>query len=565
MSESTVQHDRLEKLAKISALGVDPYGGKFADVMPSAAVRAKFDAAPLPQGEKSDYSVRVAGRILLYRDIGKLIFMTIQDAAGKIQVGLSKRELDEAGWSLTKLLDLGDIIGVEGPMGLTKTGELTVWGCELTLLSKSLLPPPEKWHGLTDVELRYRQRYVDLFANFDVAETFRKRSKIIECFRRVLAGKGFIEVETPVLQPLYGGGAARPFTTHHNTLDADLYLRISPELYLKRLLVGGLDRVFEIGRNFRNEGIDTRHNPEFTMMELYQAYGDYHDMMDVTEELIVTSAREVALPYFLSLDEVYRRADAEEQQLSVQKHRPLTDDERAELMLHWGMRYSLARALPYKRDIVARIRKGIDEGQVILPFGDRVLDLTPPWRRATYDSLLVEHAGVSMRDPSAIRAKAKALGLEPGNKDDAVVINEVFELTVEPALARLDSPTFVIDYPADICPLTRRKADDPTIALRFEVFIAGMEIGNAYTELNDPAVQEANFRKQVAGEGDAAAMRMLDEDFLTAMRHGMPPAGGLGIGIDRVMMLLTSNDSIRDVIPFPFMRPEGAGGQSSSQ
>jgi lysyl-tRNA synthetase class 2 len=484
MSQSKVQQDRLDKLNRIRALGRDPYGQRFENVSSSAAARAKFQAAPLPAGEKTADAVRVAGRILLYRDIGKLIFMTIHDGAGKIQVGLS-----EGDWELARLLDLGDVIGVDGPLGLTKTGELTVWGRSLAILSKSLQPPPEKWHGLTDVELRYRQRYVDLFANPDVAGVFRKRSAIIDVFRRVLKGRGFVEVETPILQPIYGGGAARPFTTHHNTLDADLFLRISPELYLKRLLVGGLERVFEIGRNFRNEGIDTRHNPEFTMMELYQAYGDYHDMMDITEELVTTAAREVA-------------------------------------------------------------------GGLKVPFAGREFDLTPPWRRATYDELLVEHAGVSMRDPAAVRQKARKLGLEPSNKADAVVTNEVFELTVEPALAAQDRPTFVIDYPADICPLTRRKADDPAIALRFEVFLAGMELGNAYTELNDPAVQEANFTQQLAGEGDNAAMRVMDEDFVNALQVGMPPAGGLGIGIDRIIMLLTNSPSIRDVILFPLMRPQ---------
>jgi len=315
---------------------------------------------------------------------------------------------------------------------------------------------------------------------------FFRRVEIIEQFRTVLKGKGFIEVETPMMQAIYGGAAARPFETHHNALDCDLFLRISPELYLKRLLVGGMEKVFEINRNFRNEGLDTRHNPEFTMMELYQAYADYHVMMDITEELIAGAA------------------------------------------------------------------EAGGQGRT-LPYGDRVIDLTPPWRRAKYADLLAEHAGVAMDDMPAVRAKARELGIEESNKDDAVVINEVFEETVEPHLVQ---PTFVIDYPAALCPLTRRKADDPSIAERFELFIANMEIANAYTELNDPAIQEANFRGQLRGEAAGETMRVMDEDFLTALRHGMPPAGGLGIGIDRVIMLLTNTPSIRDVILFPMLRPQ---------
>jgi lysyl-tRNA synthetase class 2 len=301
---------------------------------------------------------------------------------------------------------------------------------------------PEKFHGLTDTETRYRQRYLDLMTNPESMANFQKRVAIMECFRDVLRNRGFIEVETPVLQPIYGGAAARPFTTHHNTLDMDLFLRISPELYLKRLLVGGMEKVYEFARNFRNEGIDTRHNPEFTMMELYQAYADYEVMMDITEEMLATAAERV-------------------------------------------------------------------------------------------------------------RAKAKELGLDPENKDDAVVVNDVFEETVEEHLIQ---PTFVMDYPAELCPLTRRKSDDPSLALRFECFIAGMELANAYTELNDPAVQEENFRAQVRGEAEGETMRVMDEDFLTALAHGMPPAGGLGMGLDRAIMLLTGTTSIRDVVLFPQLR-----------
>jgi lysyl-tRNA synthetase class 2 len=487
MSESQLIQDRVEKLRRIRDLGVDPYGQRYPDAMPLADARAAFESNPPPAGERSADSFRVAGRVMLHRDIGKLIFMTIRDSSGPMQIALSKRELGETDWAVGKLLDLGDVVGAEGPLGLTKTGELTVWARSLTLLSKCLTPPPEKFHGLTDVEARYRQRYVDLFTNPEVREVFQKRSRIIEHVRRFLADRGFLEVETPMMQPIYGGAAARPFTTHHNTLDVDLFLRISPELYLKRLLVGGLERVFEINRVFRNEGLSTQHNPEFTILELYQACGDYHDMMEITEQMISTAAEAIG-------------------------------------------------------------------GSMKLPFGDYgQIDYTPPWRRATYAELLAEHAGVEMADASAVRKRARELEIDEASMADEIVVNELFARTVEPHLVQ---PTFVKDYPAALCPLTRRHPEDETLALRFEPYIARMEIGNAYSELNDPAVQEENFRIQLAGQDET--MAVMDEDFVTALRYGMPPAGGLGIGMDRVVMLLTNSPSIRDVILFPQMRPEGS-------
>jgi len=485
-----VQADRLAKLEKIRQLGIDPYGGRYDSAQPIAEVLARFVDGV--EGQSAD----VAGRLVLLRDMGKMMFCHLRDSTGQMQICLRKdtpgkppKGLEETSWALAKLLDLGDWVAVSGPLAKTRTGEVTVWADRLTLLCKSLNPMPEKFHGLQDVETRYRRRYLDLMTNPDSMAVFKKRIAIIETFRSLLKKRGFVEVETPILQPIYGGGAAKPFTTHHNTLDTELFLRISPELYLKRLLAGGMEKVFEIGRNFRNEGIDARHNPEFTMMELYQAGADYEVMMEISEELIATSAREVS-------------------------------------------------------------------GGLKLPYGTMELDFTPPWPRRKYADLLKEHAGVEMGDPAAVRAKARQLGIEEGNKDDAVVVNEVFEAVVEPALAGANTPVFVIDYPADLCPLTRRKADEASIALRFELYIAGMEIANAYTELNDPAVQEANFGRQLRGEGDAAAMRMMDEDFVEALRHGMPPAGGLGIGIDRVVMLLTNSASIRDVVLFPLLRPE---------
>jgi lysyl-tRNA synthetase class 2 len=389
----------------------------------------------------------------------------------------------EKQWSFVKLLEVGDIIGVSGGLGKTKTGEITIWAEEVVLLSKSVLPPPEKWHGLADIDLRYRQRYVDLWANPEVMELFKKRSEILRTIRDFLTGKGFVEVETPMMQTIAGGAAAKPFITHHNTLDMDLFLRIAPELFLKRLLVGGMEKIFEINRNFRNEGLSTRHNPEFTMLELYQAYADYNVMMDLTEELVC---------------------------LLVEKY----------------------------------CKEGKQQ------FGEMTVDFGKPWRRATYAELLKEYGGCEIEDISGMRAKATKLGIEHVNMDDAVVINEVFEKTVE---QKLVNPTFVKDYPAALCPLTKRKKDGPDIAERFELYIAGMELANAYTELNDPAVQEENFLHQLRGQKET--MATMDHDFVTALKYGMPPAGGLGIGIDRLVMVLTGAMSIRDVVLFPLLKP----------
>ncbi len=474
-----VYQDRLANLEKIRALGIDPYGGRYDSAEAIAEILARF------KEDDESQSADAAGRVILMRPMGKLIFAHIRDETGSMQICLRKNALDEAGWSLAGLLDLGDIVAASGPMIKTRTGEITIFADKLTLLCKSLLPMPEKFHGLVDVETRYRQRYLDLMSNPETMEVAQKRIAIIKHIRDTLDTRGFSEVETPMMQSLAGGAAARPFVTHHNALDIDLFLRISPELYLKRLMVGGMEKVFEINRNFRNEGLDSRHNPEFTMIELYQAYADYNVMAEITEELISTAAQQVG-------------------------------------------------------------------GSESLAFGDVEIDYCAPWRRATYEELLAEHAGVDMRDPSAVREKARELGIEEANKDNAIVINDVFEATVEQHLIQ---PTFVLDYPADLCPLTRRKAGDETLAERFELFIAGMEIANAYTELNDPAVQETNFRKQLAGEADGETMRVMDDDFVTSLRHGMPPAGGLGIGIDRVVMLLTGRTTIRDVILFPMLKP----------
>lgn len=481
--------DRKNKLDQLATAGLDPYGSRFDGVVANADIRAKTEELGIEAGQTHDTQrARAAGRVVLRRVMGKLAFLTIRDSSGDLQIGLSKAKIGDEAWETVKLLDLGDIIGVDGNLGRTKTNEVTLWGDVLTMLCKSLRPPPEKWHGLTDVDARYRQRYVDLFSNPEVMKTFKERSRIIDAARRFMHRRGFLEVETPMLQAIYGGAAARPFTTHHNTLDMDLFMRISPELYLKRLLVGGMERVFEINRNFRNEGISPRHNPEFTMMECYQAYGDLNDMMDIVEG--ITSA---------AIDAI--------------------------------------------------------GGGFVRPYGERELDFTPPWPRRTYAELLKEHAGVDLNDVEGIRRKAKELGIEAAKTDNAVLANKLFEATVEENLIR---PQFVVEYPAAICPLTRRKKDDPTLALRFEAFACGMELGNAYTELNDPQVQRQTLGAQLEGEGDET-MRVMDEDFVTALEYGMPPAGGLGVGIDRLVMLLTNSPSIRDVILFPLQRPQSKG------
>jgi lysyl-tRNA synthetase class 2 len=481
---------RVEKLRRIAELGLDPWGQRFDAHQAIADVRA-LPVAPTREGEPSDpgAAVRVAGRIMLRRGQGKVVFLEIRDWTERIQIFVGKKQVGDQGWSLVDLLDLGDLIGVDGTLGYTKTGELTVFAKNLTFLSKSLLPPPEKWHGLTDVEQRYRRRYVDLFTNPESLQTFLARSKIMTAFRKVMAERGFIEVETPTMQAIAGGAAARPFVTHHNALDNDLFLRIAPELYLKRLLVGGMERVFEIGRVYRNEGISPKHNPEFTMMEAYQAYGDYNAMMELTEALICSAIESIG-------------------------------------------------------------------GGFQRPWGETVIDFSGPWPRRTYSSLLAEYAGVNPDDSESVRVRAEEVGITTASKDPHVVKSELFEEVVED---RLTGPVFVIDYPAVLCPLTKRKAGDPEVAERFELFVEGMELANAYTELNDPLLQEQLFQSQLAGLPEEESMAKMDDDFVRALKHAMPPAGGLGIGMDRLCMILMNRPSIRDVILFPLMRPQSFG------
>jgi lysyl-tRNA synthetase class 2 len=469
------EQDRLEKLEKLKAMGIDPYGKRYNGQASLKSIVENY------HGEEGK-AVRVAGRISSLRPHGKAAFLDIRDWTGKIQLYIKQDKVGETKFEVFKLLDLGDIIGAEGTLFRTRTGEVTILAEDFTVLSKSLLPPPEKWHGLRDVELRHRQRYLDLISNPEAMKTSLDRIKIIKGVRRFFEERGYVEVETPMMQAIPGGAVARPFITHHNTLDIDLYLRIAPELYLKRLLVGGMERVYEINRNFRNEGISTRHNPEFTMLEAYQAYADYNDMMELTESMITSLVME----------------------------------------LH---------------------------GTYQIPYGEKTIDMTPPWRRATFVELLKEYGEVDFYDTQGLLKKAEGLGLSTHGLDRDRAANDLFEKLVEPHLL---NPTFVLDYPASLCPLTKLCEGQPELAQRFELYIAELELANSYTELNAALEQRDRFMGQAGTEMTAGK---IDEDFLLALKYGMPPAGGLGIGIDRLVMLLTNCTSIREVILFPLLRP----------
>jgi lysyl-tRNA synthetase class 2 len=486
---------RREKLRKLQALGIDPWGQRFDGHLPIADIRARVNemsVLPAPSGaepkspEQKGPKVRAAGRVVLQRKAGKLIFANLRDWTGQIQIMIGRGQVGEANWALAECFDLGDLIGVDGELKHTKTGELTIFAEQLHFLAKSIEPHPEKHHGLTDPEQRQRKRYLDLIHTEGALDRFLWRTRIVQSIRNTLAAEGYVEIEGPTLHAIAGGAAARPFKTHHNALDIQLFMRIALELHLKRLLVGGMERVYELGRVYRNEGVSPRHNPEFTMLEAYQAYGDYRTMMDLTEKIIVEAIR------------------------------------------------------------------ATDQG-LQLAWGDQTLDFTPPFARRTYDELFHEHTGVRADDHAGVKALADKIGFDTSNKHPDVIKSEVFEERVE---EKLKGPIFVLDYPASICPLTKRKADNPAVAERFELYIEGMEIANAYTELNDPDLQEELFRTQLAGLTDEESMAKMDHDFIRALRYGMPPAGGLGIGIDRLVMLLTNCQSIRDVILFPLLRPE---------
>lgn len=493
-----IRATRLEKIEQLKQLGFNPYAYRWESTHQTAALQEKF--AELPSGEEVDLEVVLAGRILVRRVFGKLAFFSLQDETGTIQLYLDKKRIQEgmadidpdAFNHLKQLTDVGDILGVKGTIKRTEKGELSVYVRQYAILTKSLLPLPDKWHGLADVAKRYRQRYVDLIVNPEVRETFRRRAQITAGIRRYLEQLGFIEIETPVLQAEAGGADARPFITYHNTLEMELYLRIATELHLKRLIVGGFEKVFELGRIFRNEGISTRHNPEFTSIEIYQAYADYHDMMALTENLISTVAQEVL-------------------------------------------------------------------GTRQITYQGEAIDLTPPWRRVTMHQLVQEQMGIdfsqfqTLEDAKAAAHKAGILGLEEC-ESIGKVLNEVFEQTVE---ATLIQPTFVLDFPIEISPLAKPHRLKPGLVERFELFIVGRETANSFSELTDPVDQRQRLEAQAARKaaGDLEAQGV-DEDFLTALEYGMPPTGGLGIGIDRLVMLLTDCASIRDVIAFPLLKPE---------
>ncbi len=501
--------DRLAKIAALRAAGEDPYPPRGVDAEPIAALVAGAGTAAAP-GPRIGERVTIAGRMLAARDFGKLVFAPVVDRTGKIQVGFQRDKLSEW-WPKRKLLDGGDLIGVTGELAHTQKGEVTVWASEVRLLAKAVAPPPEKWHGLADKELRYRHRYVDLWASDGVRDVFVKRSLVLSTIRKYLESEGYLEVETPTLHPIAGGATARPFITHHNALGMDLYLRIAPELYLKRLIVGGLERVFEMSRNFRNEGLSVRHNPEFTMLELYEAQADYRRMMHLAEQLIERSARAV-------------------------------------------------------------------NGTTEVEFRGKRYDLKAPFPRRRYADLFAEHNGFDFRSPEAstkLIPRALALGIprehiewasDPHAKHatDASywkLVNAIFEHSVEPTL---DGPIIVMDHPVAISPLAKANPAEPQFAERFEVYVAGMELGNAFTELNDPAEQARRFEEQVASK-DPEAPGEVDWDYVNALEYGMPPTGGLGIGIDRLVMVLTGQDSIRDVLLFPAMRPHNAATSAPAE
>jgi lysyl-tRNA synthetase class 2 len=535
-SEASLEAARRDKLRKIVDLGVDPWGSRFdghqrigdirgrdAEIVTDPADPLQPDHSPEQRGPK----VRAAGRIVLRRPSGKVHWLQIRDWSGTIQVMIGKNQVGDENFELAKCFDLGDIIGVDGEMKKTRTGELTIFAEKLTYLTKSIATPPEKHKGLADPELRQRMRYLDLIHTDGVLETFLRRTKIVQSIRNTLAGKGFVEIEGPTLHAIAGGAAARPFITHHNALDIDLYLRIALELHLKRLLVGGIERVYEMGRVYRNEGIDARHNPEFTMIEIYQAYGNYETMMDLTEALIVDAICAMSDNSSLSLRERARVRAVGEETSGNEQSKSLS---------------------PHPLPLSQR-----ESGVFVLPWGEKTIDFTPPFQRKTYDELFVEHTGLAVTDTAGIAKLAEKMGFNTVGKNPDVVKSFVFEEKVEDALV---GPIFVTDYPSSICPLTKRKTGNPAIAERFELFIHGMEVANAYTELNDPDLQEELFTKQLEGMPEEESMAKMDHDFIRALRHGMPPAGGLGIGIDRLVMLLTNSQSIREVILFPLLRPE---------
>ena len=547
------------------ALGLAPYGHREDGLLPLADAKARYNEAAdaahqaaeaaakaakkdagstttstLPAADARP-TVKVAGRVVLLRDNGKLLWLTLRDSTGDLQIAASQRDVPEAAFAFAKTIDLGDVIVAEGRVMKTKTGEVTIWCSGLRPAAKCLATPPEKHAGLHDVELRYRQRYVDLWVNPDTARVFELRSKIISAARAFLDSRGYIEVETPMLQLLAGGAAARPFTTHMNALGLPLYLRIAPELYLKRLMVGGMPRVYEINRNFRNEGLDKQHNPEFTMLEAYHAYGDFDTVMEMTESLIRTCALGVAFSPCSSASS--RGAVLSSDGADVPSARP-------------GESAS-GRA-------VAQTSSTSPPSTLTLPFGDFTIDYAKPFARIRYPDLFEKTLGFPMTDAARVRAACEARHIKTKSPTgtpvaDVLLVNELFEHVAEPALDPA-VPTFITHYPAALSPLTRPNLADPTLADRADLFIGGMEIAPHYTELNDPDVQAARFREQLSGadadkNAEENTFRTFDADFIHALKVGMPPAGGMGLGIDRLVMLLTNQRTIRDAVLFPLMKP----------
>ncbi len=490
-SESRILKARKDKIKEIMEKGINPYPNDFKRQNHCIEVRSDMEGMTPEQVGESGRRYLLSGRIMAVRDFGKAAFLHLEDSTDRIQVFIKKDVLGEEAYALYKMWDVGDIVGVSGTPFVTRTGELTIQADEIALVTKAVRPLPEKWHGLKDIELRYRQRYVDLIANPEVRKVFRHRTALIRHIRDYLDSSGFMEVETPMMQPIPGGATARPFVTHHNTLDMDLYLRVAPELYLKRLVVGGFERVYEINRNFRNEGISTMHNPEFTMLEFYMAYADYKDMMDFTEAFLKTVIQKTA-------------------------------------------------------------------GGTSVTYQGKELDFGRPFKRLSFFEALYAVKGFSKEtgaDPGKAAAFARKARIPVSDKDPLGKVHlRIFEHFVEP---QLTDPTFVYDYPISVSPLSRRSDHDPEVAERFEFFVAGMEIANGFSELNDPRDQEDRFLQQVAefDAGDEEAHRM-DSDYIRALEYGLPPTAGEGIGIDRLVMLLTDSPSIRDVILFPHQRPE---------
>jgi lysyl-tRNA synthetase, class II len=507
---------RQKKLAEIEALGFEAYPHRFDSTATPGEIVARYADAAAAELEAKRPSVRVAGRIMTLRLHGKAGFAHIAGDGQRVQIYVKLDVVGERAFKFFQLLDLGDSIGVSGHVFRTKTGELTVWAEQLTLLAKALLPLPEKWHGLADRERRYRQRYLDLIVNEDSRRVFMRRAQIVRELRRFFDSHGYIEVETPMMQAIAGGAAARPFMTHHNTLDQDLYLRIAPELYLKRLIVGGLDRVYEINRNFRNEGISTQHNPEFTMLEFYQAYADYRDLMSLTEELFAALARQLYGTTVIKFGEY---------EIDLGRWQRLT------------MRESIVRYWPAAAPFPPT------EEELSVAGGARAVALR-------YSDWVASQRPAPTEGAPTITGAAPIGGLE--KMTDGEITGVLFEVIAE---HKLIQPTIVYDFPTDISPLSKCKPGDTSLVERFEIFIVGMEFGNAFSELNDPAEQERRFEAQVK-QGGSEAPREVDLDYVRALAHGMPPTAGEGIGIDRLAMLLTDSHSIRDVILFPLLRPE---------